>query len=73
MGKNDDSEINLVIAELQKQASSMDHDSEEYSNIQKILRVTQWKKMDFVKCVGKHLAAFSEGVLASVVATVLMK
>lgn len=44
-----------------------------FRNIQKILRVTQWKKMDFVKCVGKHLAVFSEGVLASVVATVLMK
>ena len=28
---------------------------------------------DVVKCVGKHLAAFSEGVLASVVAAVLMK
>lgn len=68
-----DLQINAMIAELRKKSLSMDQNSKEYFGIQEILRKKKWKKADFIKQIGEHIASFSEGVLASIVAGFLIK
>jgi len=67
----DNLEISPVLEELKQELQSMNQNSKEYSEIQKILKVQQWSKKSFVKCITKHLGEFSQGVLASVVANFL--
>lgn len=67
-----DLEIRLMMASLEDRVLSMEKNSEEYRYIKKILNEEQWNVGKFCKCIGKHLAQFSEGVLASVIANFLM-
>lgn len=68
-----DLQINTLIAELREKSLSMDKNSKEYVGIQEILRKKKWNKADFIKQIGRHMASFSEGVLASIVAGFLIK
>ena len=60
--------IDPVLKELNQKTELMDKNSREFGEIQKILQVKSWNKKDFIKCVAKHVAEFSQGVLASVIA-----
>jgi len=66
-----DLEIESVLEELNQEVQAMDKNSREYYEIQKILKTQKWDKGEFVRCITKHLAEFSQGVLASVVANFL--
>lgn len=68
-----DSQICSMIAELKGKSLLLDKNSKEYRGIQEILRKKKWNKADFIKQVGEHIATFSEGVLASIVAGFFMK
>ena len=61
-------EISSVLEELSKRVEGMDKDADEYCEIQEILKVRQWNREGFTRCITKHLGEFSQGVLASVVA-----
>lgn len=69
----DNLEINTFLEELNQEAQKIDENSDEYLEIQEILKVKQWNKKDFIKCIAKHVGDFSQGVLASVVANLLGK
>lgn len=64
-----DLEIVPLLDELARQAKIMDKCSPEYTKIKKILGVKKWNKADFIECVLRHIGEFSQGVLASIVAT----
>lgn len=66
-------EIDALLNELMQQAEVMDKNSLEYPKIKKILGVKQWNKDDFIGCVLKHISEFSQGVLASIVAGLILK
>lgn len=68
-----DSQISSMIAELREKSSLLDKNSKEYRGIQEIIRKKKCNKADFIKQIGEHIATFSEGVLASIVAGILMK
>lgn len=64
-------EIDSVLDELSQKSEIMDKSLPEYSAIQKILNMQHWNKKAFAKCIARHLGEFSQGVLASVVASFL--
>lgn len=68
-----DLEINSILNELMHQAQIMDKNSLEYSKVKEILGVKQWNRDDFIGCMLKHISEFSQGVLASIVASLLLK
>lgn len=68
-----DMEIKSMFSELKEKSLTMDRDSREYKEIQGILGVKHWDKKQFVDCARKHIADFSKGVLASIVANFLMR
>lgn len=63
--------IDSVLNELSKEAQIMNTSSSEYLEIQKILRKQKWDLKEFTTCVKNHLISFSEGVLASILASYL--
>ncbi len=63
--------IDSVLNELSKEAQIMNTSSSEYSEIQNILKKKEWNAKDFITCIKNHLINFSEGVLASILATYL--
>lgn len=65
-------EMDSILNELDQRIQYMERDSYEYYKIQEILKDSQGDKNDFVNCIIKHLGEFSQGVLASVVANLLM-
>lgn len=66
-------EIDSILKELAQQVQFMDKNSIEYSQIKKILSVKQWNKDEFIGRTIKHIAVFSQGVLASIVANFLTR
>ncbi len=60
--------IDSVLTELNQKTELMDRNSREYGEVQKVLQVKSWNRKDFIKCAAKHVAEFSQGVLASVIA-----
>lgn len=60
--------IEPVLNELNQKAVQMDRNSQEFEEVQKILQVKNWNKKEFIKCIVKHVAEFSQGVLASIIA-----
>jgi len=67
----EDLKIDSILKELSHKAEFMDKNSDEYLDIQKILSTDQRNKKDFISCITKHLAGFSQGVLASIVANLI--
>lgn len=63
--------IEPLMEELNARVWKMDKNSDEYFQIQEILKVKDWNKKKFIGCIGRHLNEFSQGVLASVVANIL--
>lgn len=63
--------IQAVLEELERKTQKMNDFSEEYYAVKEILKRDQWNTEDFIKCVKKHLASFSQGILASVLANYL--
>ena len=61
-------EISSVLNTLEDASATMDRNSSEYLEIQKLLKVRNWNKKDFIIRITKHLGEFSQGVLASIVA-----
>ena len=64
-----DLEIDPLLDELKQQLQIMDKSSLEYQELKKILDEKKRNKADFMGSVLRHIAEFSEGVLASIVAT----
>ena len=60
--------IEPVLNELNQKAAMMDKNYSEFEQIQRIIEVKNWNKKDFIRCIAKHVAEFSQGVLASVIA-----
>lgn len=67
----DNLEINSLLNMLEDKSTFMDKSSNEYMEIQRILKVKNWDKKEFITCIKKHLAEFSQGVLASIIANLL--
>lgn len=65
--------IESVLKQLEQECQKMDKDSMEYLSIREILSVRKWHKKAFVNRVTKHLADFSKGVLASIIANMITK
>lgn len=68
-----DLQLNALVTELREKTLSMNRNSEEYGKLQEILREKKWDKANFIKRIGEHIASFSEGVLASMLAGILMQ
>lgn len=66
-------EIDTLLSDLSQQAQYMDKNSSEYAKIKKIISVKQWDKNDFIGCIVRHISEFSQGVLASIVANLIIK
>lgn len=66
-------DIEKVLHELGKEMPLMNTDSQEYNEIQEILKVPNRDKGEIINRIIKHLGEFSQGVLASVVANLLMR
>lgn len=64
--------IDSVLNELSKEAQRMNTSSSEYLKIQEILKQEKWNEKDFIMRVKNHLVNFSEGVLASILASYLI-
>lgn len=60
--------VEPVLNELNQKAEMMDRNSREFEQIQRIIEVKNWNKKEFIRCIAKHVAEFSQGVLASVIA-----
>jgi len=67
----DNLEINSLLNMLEDKSTLMDKSSNEYMEIQRILKVGNGDKKEFITCIKKHLAEFSQGVLASIIANLL--
>lgn len=63
--------IDSVLKQLSEKAQTMNTSSSEYLEIKKILGKRKWDVKEFTACVKNHLINFSEGVLASILATYL--
>lgn len=66
-------EIDSILKKLAQQEQFMDKDSDEYSQIKKILSKKQWNKDEFIERVIRHITDFSQGILASIIANFLTK
>ena len=64
-------EISSVLNTLEDRSAFMDRNSDEYMEIQKLLKVKNWNDHDLIKRITKHLGEFSQGVLASIVANLI--
>lgn len=66
-----DLQIEAIIQELSKNTQIMDQKSEEYYEIEKLLENKNNDYNGLSKKIFRHIAQFSEGVLASIVANFL--
>lgn len=60
-------EIGEVTAKIQNELTKMDHDSEEYAALKKLLSQKQSGKKKFWDSIMEHVEEFTGGVLANVV------
>lgn len=67
----EDLKIEPIIEELENVIVSMDKNSSEYLELQKILSVKDSNKTNILKMITKHIGNFTQGVLASIVANKL--
>lgn len=62
-----------VISELEKRKYSLDNNSEEYRDINRILLNKRLTRNDMLSLFAQHLGNFSQGILASIIANHITK
>lgn len=67
----EDLKVDSILEDLKKAVQQMDKDSEEYLEVQKILRLGRGDDKSIMERIKKHLLEFSQGVLASIVANMI--
>lgn len=68
-----DAKIGTVLDELNQKYILLDASSNEYAEIQKILSMSPNNKKELSKLITKHIAEFSQGLLANIVTNLLTK
>lgn len=68
-----DVEIDSVVSALRDRVPNMDHDSEEYKEINEIIHTAGHDKKNRREKMLRHLGNFSQGVLASILANLIMQ
>lgn len=63
--------IGATLDQLTQKAVLLDKSSREYADIQKILSIPRSNEKEISKHIARHIAEFAQGVLASIVASLL--
>jgi hypothetical protein len=64
-------DVDAFVREVQRQKVTMDKTLPEYEGVQEILNTSRYDKEELPAKIGHHLASFSQGVLASILANMI--